>query len=53
MDRYSNYVEVRLTKGADAQELLTGAMRQATINRFEVVEPSLNEIFIELVEGGK
>jgi len=53
MDRYSNYVEVRLTKGADTQELLARAMQQATINRFEAVEPSLNEIFIELVEGGK
>ena len=53
MDRYSTYVEVRLAKGADTQKLLARAMQQAAINRFEVVEPSLTEIFIELVEGEK
>lgn len=53
MDRYSNYVELRLGRGADTQQLLEQAMKEARINRFEVVEPSLNEIFIELVEGGR
>jgi ABC-2 type transport system ATP-binding protein len=46
---YGNYVEVRLKSGADSQELLRLAAGQARINRFEVVEPSLEEIFIETV----
>jgi ABC-2 type transport system ATP-binding protein len=46
---YGNYVEVRLAPGADAQELLHLASAQARINRFEVMEPSLEEIFIDVV----
>ena len=53
MNSYSNYVELRLRRGSDPQKVLARAMKGAIINRFEVVEPSLNEIFIELVEGGK
>ena len=46
---YGNYVEVRLAPGADAQELLRLASASAKLNRFEVMEPSLEEIFIEVV----
>ena len=53
MNSYSNYVELRLSRGADPQKILAKAMEGAAINRFEVMEPSLNEIFIELVKGGK
>ncbi|HKV37964.1 MAG TPA: ATP-binding cassette domain-containing protein [Blastocatellia bacterium] len=50
--RYSNYVEIMLNAGADAQDVLTGALAGgARINRFELIEPSLNEIFIECVSG--
>jgi ABC-type uncharacterized transport system ATPase subunit len=39
---------------ADAQELLRRAVAAGiTINRFELVEPSLNDIFIECVTGTK
>jgi len=48
-NNYGNYVEVRLVPGADAQELLRMAADRARISRFEVVEPSLEEIFIEQV----
>ena len=46
---YGNYVEVRLAPGADAQELLRLASSTAKLSRFEVMEPSLEEIFIEVV----
>src|SRR5579871_1348093 len=46
---YGNYVEVRLAPGADAQELLKLASANARLNKFELMEPSLEEIFIEVV----
>lgn len=46
---YGNYVEVRLKPGADAQDLLRETMQRVRVNRFELMEPSLEEIFIETV----
>jgi ABC-2 type transport system ATP-binding protein len=46
---YGNFVEVRLAAGADAQDLLRAASAGARINKFELMEPSLEEIFIEAV----
>ncbi|MGB9197738.1 MAG: ATP-binding cassette domain-containing protein [Terriglobales bacterium] len=46
---YGNYVEVRLAPGADTQELLRSASSKARLDRFEVMQPSLEEIFIEAV----
>jgi ABC-2 type transport system ATP-binding protein len=46
---YGNYVEVRLAPGADPQDLLRLASASARLNKFEVMEPSLEEIFIEAV----
>jgi ABC-2 type transport system ATP-binding protein len=48
-NNYGNYVEVRLKPGADAQQLLRLASDRARISRFELVEPSLEEIFIDQV----
>ena len=48
-NNYGNYVEVRLAPGADAQKLLQLAAARARINRFELMEPSLEQIFIETV----
>jgi ABC-2 type transport system ATP-binding protein len=48
-NNYGNYVEVRLTPGADPQQLLRSVAERARINRFELMEPSLEEIFIEVV----
>jgi ABC-2 type transport system ATP-binding protein len=48
---YGNYVEVALAPGADPQELLKLAAARARISRFEVLEPSLEQIFIETVES--
>jgi ABC-2 type transport system ATP-binding protein len=50
---FGNYVELRLAPGADPQKLLELAMRTARIRKFEMVEPSLEEIFIDTVESTK
>ena len=49
---YSGHAEIRMKDGADPQKLLAEAAAKATIYRFELVEPSLEEIFIQAV-GGK
>ncbi|HWR34884.1 MAG TPA: ATP-binding cassette domain-containing protein [Clostridia bacterium] len=48
-NNYGNFVELRLQPGADSQQLLEIAMKTARVNRFELVEPSLEEIFIDVV----
>jgi ABC-2 type transport system ATP-binding protein len=50
--QFPGHVEIRLKEDGDAQALLHAAQQQARINRFELVEPSLEEIFIRTV-GGK
>jgi ABC-2 type transport system ATP-binding protein len=49
---FSGHVEIRLKEHGDAQKLLHEAAAVATIFRYELVEPSLEEIFIKTV-GGK
>jgi ABC-2 type transport system ATP-binding protein len=49
---FSGHAEIRLKEHGNAQKLLHEAAAVATIYRFELVEPSLEEIFIETV-GGK
>jgi ABC-type uncharacterized transport system ATPase subunit len=52
MNRFPNYSEILLREGADPQEVLRRAIHAgARVNRFELVEPSLNDIFIECVTG--
>jgi len=49
-DNYGQYAELELVDGADAQRLLHGLVRSgATVTRFEIAEPTLNKIFIDLV----
>jgi ABC-2 type transport system ATP-binding protein len=48
VNRFASGVEAKLKPGADAQEILKAAVQSgAQIIRFELLEPSLNEIFIE------
>ncbi|HEY3929529.1 MAG TPA: ATP-binding cassette domain-containing protein [Candidatus Koribacter sp.] len=47
---YGNYVEIKLTKGADPQALLRSISSRARVNKFELVEPSLEAIFIDVVK---
>jgi ABC-2 type transport system ATP-binding protein len=49
---FSGHVEIRLKAHGNAQKLLHEAAAVASIYRFELVEPSLEEIFIRTV-GGK
>jgi ABC-2 type transport system ATP-binding protein len=46
---YSGRAEIKLRDGADPQTLLAAALTKARITRFEVMEPTLEEIFIEKV----
>ena len=48
-NNYGNYVEVRLAPGADPQQLLRAVADHANVSRFELMEPSLEQIFIETV----
>jgi ABC-2 type transport system ATP-binding protein len=48
-NNYGNYVEVRLAAGADPQKLLRLVAERSRISKFELMEPSLEEIFIETV----
>jgi ABC-2 type transport system ATP-binding protein len=52
-NNFGNYVELRLAAGADPQMFLQLAMRTAKIRKFEMVEPSLEEIFIDTVGATK
>ena len=51
-NNYGNYVEVRLMPGADPQDLLRRAASRARVNKFELMEPSLEEIFLQEVGRG-
>lgn len=49
-DDYGQYAEIELTEGADPQRLLHGLVQAgARVTRFEIAEPTLNKIFIDLV----
>lgn len=46
---FGGYVEIKMTEGADPQALLAAAAPRLRIRRFEIVEPSLHDIFVETV----
>jgi ABC-2 type transport system ATP-binding protein len=46
---FGQYVEVRLQDGADPQLLLRESAARLRVRRFEIVEPSLHDIFVETV----
>ncbi len=53
VNRFGAVVEAKLRPGADPQEVLKAAVaRGARITRFELIEPPLNDIFIEKVSEG-
>ena len=52
INHYGEVMEAKLRPGADPQEILKAAVQQGVrLNRFELVEPPLNDIFIEMVGG--
>jgi ABC-2 type transport system ATP-binding protein len=46
---FGQYLEVRLRDGQDPQALLSEAAARLRLRRFEIVEPSLHDIFVETV----
>jgi ABC-2 type transport system ATP-binding protein len=48
---FGQYLEVRLQDGTDPQPLLQEAVKRLKLRRFEIVEPSLHDIFVETVTG--
>jgi ABC-2 type transport system ATP-binding protein len=50
VNKHPGYIEIALNDPIEAQEVLRQALSAgAVINRFQMVEPTLNEIFIETV----
>ncbi len=52
-DNFGNYVEVQLKKDTNPQDFLNEIVNSIAIKKFEIVEPSLNDIFIESVSNSK
>lgn len=50
-DDFGNYVEVHPANGIQPRQVLCRALEDVEIMRFEIIEPSLNEIFIHTVQG--
>jgi ABC-2 type transport system ATP-binding protein len=50
-DVYQNYAELELTDISRSSELLAGIHNKIALRKFEIVEPSLNSIFINVVGG--
>jgi ABC-2 type transport system ATP-binding protein len=46
------FAELRLGDGGDAQAVLKEASARLRVSRFEIVEPSLHDIFVSKVTGG-
>jgi ABC-2 type transport system ATP-binding protein len=52
LNDYGNYMAIQLKDGSTPQQLLQNlAGKELEIKKFEAAETSLNEIFIEIVEG--
>ena len=49
---FGRYVEIKMAEGGDAQAILREAAARLRVSRFEVVEPSLHDIFVEQVTAG-
>ncbi|MGI8734936.1 MAG: ABC transporter ATP-binding protein [Pyrinomonadaceae bacterium] len=50
LERHSDQVEILLAPGASAQDLLRRLVAAgATVSKFEMIEPSLNDIFIQKI----
>ena len=52
-NRSTNFAEIRLLENSTPQAILEIAMNHAEIQRFEVVQPSLQDIFISTVNDTK
>ncbi|NIA31608.1 MAG: ATP-binding cassette domain-containing protein [Actinobacteria bacterium] len=50
-DDYGQYVEIQVAENVTPQQVLAAAVKQTTIKNFEIADPSLNEIFIQVVKN--
>jgi ABC-2 type transport system ATP-binding protein len=50
-NKSTNFAEIRLLEGANSQEILKKALNHVEIYSFELVQPTLNEIFISTVNA--
>jgi ABC-2 type transport system ATP-binding protein len=48
---FGRYVEIKMADGADPQSILKAAAARLRLSRFEIVEPSLHDIFVENVKA--
>jgi len=48
-NRSTNFAEIRILNGLNHQQILRKALEKTEIHKFQLVEPSLNEIFISTV----
>ena len=48
---FGRYVEITMKDGADPQSILKEAAARLRLSRFEIVEPSLHDIFVASVKG--
>jgi ABC-2 type transport system ATP-binding protein len=49
VDAYGSYSEIRLDSGADPQSVFTAIAGRLRVSKFEIVAPTLHNIFIEMV----
>ena len=47
MTEFNNYIEIKIEPNADTNQILKSVAEKVLVKRFEIVEPSLYEIFIE------
>ncbi len=52
MSDYGNELFLRLKDGADPRRVLAAAAGRVAVQKFEIAEPSIHDIFIEQVSGG-
>ncbi len=50
MTEFNNYIELHLEDGADTNAMLRAVTDRVTVRRFDIVEPSLYDIFIDMAK---
>jgi ABC-2 type transport system ATP-binding protein len=50
MDEFNNYIEIGFEDGADPDLILKGIIERVKVRRFEIMEPSLYQIFIQMAK---
>jgi ABC-2 type transport system ATP-binding protein len=50
MTEFNNYIELHLEEGADPNAILRNVVERVAVRRFEIIEPSLYDIFIDMAK---